>query len=374
MSSTPSGDAPRFEAFNVVVDIELTSRCNATCSFCPRDETPHQGLIDERTFTAALGRAVEYRDTVREFQRRSPGFLNTPDDTIWLSFCGMGEPLLHPRVVDYIGRVAEQGLRPIINTNGALLTPERAEALMDAGLSMACINVGETGEQYDAVYGLPFERTRANVEHFLDAAPGRCIAVIVLVDHRDDADHAASMREYWSERGATAFAPFSLINRAGSLTVEDQHEAWLSFDDRARAVLERRGEATRCAVPFLYPFIGYDGNYYLCSSDWRKEVNLGNVFEHSLVDLFDEKAERVRTRSPICADCTHEPTNKVALAMAREADRCASGAPPEPDRAPALVVAGLEHVSGCVTAMRADMPRTSPDRRPRNRRLIPVRS
>jgi MoaA/NifB/PqqE/SkfB family radical SAM enzyme len=99
-----------------LVDIELTSRCNAKCSFCPRDKTPHQGLIDEPTFTAALSRAVQYRDALLEFQKVRPGYFVTSRDTIWVSFCGMGEPLLHPRVVEYVGRAAEAGLQPIINT------------------------------------------------------------------------------------------------------------------------------------------------------------------------------------------------------------------------------------------------------------------
>jgi MoaA/NifB/PqqE/SkfB family radical SAM enzyme len=366
--------APPFPLVPAVVDIELTSRCNAGCSFCPRDQTPHQGLIDERTFSAALRRAVEYRDALVEFQALRPGYFDTSDDTIWLSFCGMGEPLLHPRVVEYVGRVAATGLRPIINTNGALLTPATAEALMDAGLAMACLNVGEIDEQYEAIYGLPFERTGVNVEQFLAAAPGRCIPVIVLVDHRDDPDHAAAMRRYWAERGAEGFMPFRLVNRAGSLRVDAQSEAWHAFRPEAATILEETGGPTRCWVPFLYPFIGYDGNYYLCSSDWRKEVNLGNVFDHALVDLFDEKAERVHTRSPICRDCTHEPTNALALSLARAADGHHASEHAEPNATPDRLLSGLEHYSGCVAAMRAHLPPTSVGPEPGRRRLIPVRS
>ena len=44
------------------IDIELTNRCNAKCHFCPRDQTPHQGLMSPEVFEQALHRAVEYRD------------------------------------------------------------------------------------------------------------------------------------------------------------------------------------------------------------------------------------------------------------------------------------------------------------------------
>lgn len=375
MEATSTGSAtPQFAPLPAVVDIELTSRCNAKCSFCPRDRTPHQGLISEPTFTAALRRAVEYRDALVEFQKLRPGYFDTRNDTIWLSFCGMGEPLLHPRVVDYVGRVASTGLRPIINTNGALLSPGTAEELMEAGLAMACLNVGEIDHEYEAVYGLPFERTRTNVEHFLASAPGRCLPVIVLVDHRGDPDHATSIRDYWAQRGAEVFLPFRLVNRAGALAVDEQVEAWDAYRHVATRLLQQKGDAARCWVPFLYPFIGYDGNYYLCSSDWRKEVNLGNVFERSLVDLFDEKAEQVHNRSSICRDCTHEPTNALAASLASSTDARATGSHAAPSSTPDWLLAGLDHYSGCVSAMRTHMPRTSDGTEPTKRRLIPVRS
>jgi MoaA/NifB/PqqE/SkfB family radical SAM enzyme len=379
METADTGSATvRISPHAAVVDIELTSRCNANCSFCPRDQTPHQGLIDEPTFTAALRRAVDYRDALLELQEHAPGYFDTHDDTIWLSFCGMGEPLLHPRVVEYVGRAAEAGLRPIINTNGALLSPRTAEQLMDAGLRMVCLNVGEVDDQYEAVYGLPFERTRSNVEHFLETAAGRCIAIMVLVDHRNDPDHARSMRQFWSQRGADAFYHFSLVNRAGSLAIDEQVAAWQAHRDAARALLQERGSTARCSVPFLYPFIGYDGNYYLCSSDWRKEVNLGNVFERSLADLLDDKAEQVR-RGSICRDCTNEPTNALALSLARGSDDRTTNEYAQPNSTPEGLLAGLAHHAGCVAAMHTHMPRSaiaseSVDREPASRRLIPVRS
>ncbi len=41
----------------LTIDIEITNRCNATCHFCPRDATPHQGIMSVETFDKALARA-----------------------------------------------------------------------------------------------------------------------------------------------------------------------------------------------------------------------------------------------------------------------------------------------------------------------------
>ena len=288
----------------------------------------------------------------------------------------MGEPLLHPRVVEYVGRVAEAGLRPIINTNGALLTPQTAEELMDAGLAMACLNVGEIDEQYEAVYGLPFERTRANVEHFLAAAPGRCIA----------GDRPGGPPGRSGPRDLHAGVLVSSAARVGSCpSASSTGPAPSPSTSRPKpgkpsapkpaGCSQENGGAARCWVPFLYPFIGYDGNYYLCSSDWRKEVNLGNVFEHSLVDLFDEKAERVRDPLPDLSRLhprTDQRVGPVAGPGRRRAPtgRAASSPSPRPDG----LLAGLDHYSGCVAAMCAHCPRPSTAANADNRRLIPVRS
>jgi hypothetical protein len=114
-------------------------------------------------------------------------------------------------------------------------------------------------------------------------------------------------------------------------------------------------------VPFLYPFVGYDGRYYLCSSDWRKEVDLGNVFDDSIVDLFGPKADQVGGRSPICGSCTHEPTNTLALALADDA-------------AVDEVLDRMVYVARTAAVLRTHAPRGPESPTPATRRLIPVRS
>ena len=113
-------------------------------------------------------------------------------------------------------------------------------------------------------------------------------------------------------------------------------------------MLGGRGGEVHCGVPFRFPFIGYDGVYYLCSSDWRKEVGLGTVFERSLLDILDDKAEQVGGRSPICRSCTHEPTNALALSLARAAEGRPAGAAEMPGRTPDQWLEELDRSNGLV--------------------------
>jgi molybdenum cofactor biosynthesis enzyme MoaA len=149
------------------IDIEITNRCNAKCHFCPRDATPHQGLMTREVFDQSLVRAIEYRDLATPALGFEPG----------ISLCGLGEPLLHRDAAAFTRDVRDAGFRCSMSSNGALLDARRGEALLDAGLQQIYINVGDRDEAYEDVYKLPFEKTRDNVAQFVEMAgdtPPRC--------------------------------------------------------------------------------------------------------------------------------------------------------------------------------------------------------
>ena len=74
-----------------------------------------------------------------------------------------------------------------------------------------------------------------------------------------------------------------------------------------------------CGVPFHRMFIGYDGAYYLCGSDWEKRASMSNVFESSFLDITERKLAHVATREPVCRTCNVDPTNMMAAALHAEA-------------------------------------------------------
>jgi MoaA/NifB/PqqE/SkfB family radical SAM enzyme len=283
------------------VDIEVTNRCNAKCHFCPRDLTPHQGLMSTEVFDQALLRAVEYRDLVAPLGH-----------TVSVSLCGLGEPLLNKRTPTFVSQVRATGMRCDLSSNGALLDERRGDALLEAGLNRIFLNVGDTQEAYEEVYQLPFAKTRDNVVRFLETARGRCEVYIVLVNHRRSTEHLEAMRRYWREFGAEHFVEFEIINRGGTLFVDDmQFESYPQMQ-QARQLLAHAGIEPFCPVPFGYLFVGYDGNYYLCCSDWQKEAPLASVFDESLAAIHDRKLMHVQTREPVCKRCNHDPINRLA--------------------------------------------------------------
>jgi MoaA/NifB/PqqE/SkfB family radical SAM enzyme len=341
----------------ISIDIEPTNRCNASCYFCPRDQTPHQGLMKPEVFEQALVRAVEFRP----FAQTELG------KDVQVSLCGLGEPLLNKHTPSYVHQVREAGFTCSMASNGALLTEKAGAELLDAGLDSIQINVGEQGERYEEIYKLPWERTLENVARFGEMAMGRCRAQIVLVDHQGDPDHIRAMVAFWKSHGLDDFVFFGLINRGGALFVD--HMQYESYPEQAAArnlLAEGRDQPVVCQAPFSLLFVGYDGQYYLCCSDWKKEAPLGSVFEASFVDVAGAKLAHVSGREPVCKSCNHDPLNRVTeelrLIARGQADHVAL------DEVLADVLESDTVVRQFVTATGTDPASVRP-RRP----LIPVR-
>ena len=100
---------------NAIAWLEPTKKCNLACLGCYRENDPrgHKTL-------------VEVRHDLDVFER-----YRTVDG---VSIAG-GDPLVHPEIVQIVRMVAQDGLKPIVNTNGLALTDELLEELKGAGVA-----------------------------------------------------------------------------------------------------------------------------------------------------------------------------------------------------------------------------------------------
>ncbi|OGR33415.1 MAG: 12,18-didecarboxysiroheme deacetylase [Desulfobacula sp. RIFOXYB2_FULL_45_6] len=87
-----------------------------------------------------------------------------------LLFSG-GEPLTHPRLVEYAQYAVKKGLRAVISTNGTLITKDKAKILKEIGLSYVGISLDgleETHDQFRGVKG-SFKKAMAAIENCKEA-------------------------------------------------------------------------------------------------------------------------------------------------------------------------------------------------------------
>ncbi len=123
---------------------------------------------------------------------------------------------------------------------------------------------------------------------------------------RDAEDHP--QEAYWRSTDSNVHA-YTVINRGGALLV-DECSTTKSGEARGKiadAWTTASSVGLRCAL--WDPFIGYDGQYYLCCSDWKKQAPMGSVFDHTFLDVMRAKLEFVELHEPVCRSCGHDPLN-----------------------------------------------------------------
>jgi MoaA/NifB/PqqE/SkfB family radical SAM enzyme len=105
---------------NPIAWLEITDICNLHCEGCYRQRlTGHKSL-------------EQIKEEVLFFKR-----WRNPDN---VSIAG-GEPLIHPQILDIVAFIRQQGIKPVILTNGVNLSPDLLRELKQAGLSGFTIHV-----------------------------------------------------------------------------------------------------------------------------------------------------------------------------------------------------------------------------------------
>jgi MoaA/NifB/PqqE/SkfB family radical SAM enzyme len=136
------------------IQVEVTAACNLRCRMCL---VRYQPPVDRVTGTMSLADFTALVDGVPGVER--------------ITLQGLGEPLLVPHLDDMVRLAAGRGIAVGFNTNGTLLTADRAERLVEAGLAWLHVSVdGATAATYESIRdGARFDRVRRGVKAIVAA-------------------------------------------------------------------------------------------------------------------------------------------------------------------------------------------------------------
>ena len=122
--SKPLNTAP----FPVHIELESTNLCQLRCPFCPYDQmTRKKGFMSMETLEKVLEQAKGRTKTCYLHQ--------------------IGEPLLHPKIVEMIKLVKAAGIRTSISTNAMVLDGDMAMDLFDSGLDELTLALDSLDEE-----------------------------------------------------------------------------------------------------------------------------------------------------------------------------------------------------------------------------------
>ncbi len=258
-----TGEVPR-PSFPRAIQIQTDSRCNARCLFCGYTDTHKslpQGAMDDDLFKKIVDECGKHL-----IGRISPYLMN--------------EPLLDrkmPERIAYINKKKKFITKTKINSNGALLTPEMSEGLVEAGLRHLWISVqGYSEETYNKSMGLSLDRVLGNIDKFIEIRdrrnaqlPKLTITTLKTSIVEPEIEYA---KKYWGDRNVR-FKVHKMDNRSG----KD-----LSDLGTVKPRLRRN-----CDLFLKQAYVLYNGDMILCCHDWRRTVVLGNVRERSISEIWN---------------------------------------------------------------------------------------
>lgn len=137
--------------------IEPTDLCNLDCTMCIRSSWDEPlGRMSEATFAHILSGLQELQQPVTVF------------------FGGLGEPLFHPKTVEWVRAAKQAGARVELITNGTTLTEKRSRQLIEYGLDVLWVSIdGATPQSYaDVRLGAELPAILENVQRFSRMRPG----------------------------------------------------------------------------------------------------------------------------------------------------------------------------------------------------------
>lgn len=138
------------------VYIEPTVACNLDCITCFRNgwEQP-MGRMSEETFEMIM-EGLQELDPVPN-----------------VYFGGIGEPLFHPKTIDWIAEAKSLGIKVELITNGTILTERKSQELIDSGLDVLWVSIdGASPETYaDVRMGAELPSILGNLKRFAKMRP-----------------------------------------------------------------------------------------------------------------------------------------------------------------------------------------------------------
>lgn len=205
-----------------IFEVEVSSLCNVHCRYCPRELIPESGLMSRETFSRLLdGLTLGGMDSV--------------------SFVGMGEPTLHPRLSEFVRMVKARfpKTHTWVTTNGTNLTVKTLPPLLAAGLDTLDISFnGLDPDTYEKnMPGAKMEKTLGCVDYAVRAARlagGRTRVQINYIVTAENAEREADLQAFWRNRGVTHFRAQRMHDRAGSASAV----AGMSTVDRGNQVVQ----------------------------------------------------------------------------------------------------------------------------------------
>ncbi|MFQ5786985.1 MAG: radical SAM/SPASM domain-containing protein [Thermodesulfobacteriota bacterium] len=269
-------------AYPMQVGIELTNNCNLRCKMCPHPRMARQkGFITKGIF----------KKIIDEIKGKSE----------FVYLYGMGESLIHPEFFELADYVKNSGLKTSVSTNITLLTEEKSQKLLESGIDFIVLALdGVNKETYEKIrIGGKFEENLKRIKYFLqlkNKLKAKChvdVQFILMNDNKEEAESTSKL--------------FSKAERS-SINSNRLKPVYVSPSINTENIVHKHP----CFFLWSTMTITWDGRVSMCCMDYDVEVELGNVCESSVFEVWNNSKiatlrnlhKRLEYRKmPMCNKC-----------------------------------------------------------------------
>lgn len=298
----------------VIANIEITTYCNLKCRFCARSQltkiNKHMSLDLFQKILALLPNIYK------------------------IVLVGLGEPLLHPQIIDLIKYAKSLRKKVGLVTNAMLLNPSVSKQLLDAGLDSIAFSLDGSDMKLSSLVrkGTNFNKVIKNIKEFvaISNTTQRISKAVFSAVSNDTVNHLKDLIDRVAELGVDVLMLTDLNfkanldhtlwkNMSGNIEEDIRKAISYAFSKNLPVLsvhgLEEFGLEKRyhdfllippgqlyqrsnhhawCLSPWQTVPIDVEGNITLC--DCQPDFIIGNLFQNSFSDIWNgEVIQKYRT-------------------------------------------------------------------------------
>ena len=284
-----------------VCHVEVTNVCNFQCEFCASVDNSQidnvkKGFMNYDLFCKIV-------DDLAAFEKKLKQMI----------FHILGEPLMHPRIVDMITYAKKKNVaeKLMLYTNGSRLKPELSRAICNAGIDyiqLSIEHVNNSGYEKIVRTKVDYDTLLANIGYLCAYKDDNCFVSAKILD--------CGLTETEKKKFYDDFEKIAdecHIETLIQVIPEDIRDTTLGYGRTVTSDGYVIVPKEVCTAPFYVLGISFDGSVSPCVCDLGKEMCIGNAASESLKEIWNgEKRKnflkmqlkKKRKLSPVCKKCT----------------------------------------------------------------------
>jgi radical SAM protein with 4Fe4S-binding SPASM domain len=265
--------------------IESSLVCNLSCIMCANKDIPghEKGIMDFNLFKKIVDEAKFFVHDINIHHR--------------------GEPLFNENLAQMILYAKQAGLKVRFHTNATLLTKDKVEEIMAAKPDLISVSFdGFRKDVYEEVRrGASYENTLNNIKLLLTVKREKSYSFpYIIIERIDLKEYSAIVDQKSINKLTKVFKDWG----ADEVITKKEYN-WVTSCSKKP---QKKLSYNICTFPWYAMVICWDGTVTPCPQDYMAILNMGNIQEYSIKDIWNSKAyiklrEDLISNKPIAAVC-----------------------------------------------------------------------